>query len=166
MRSRPCRLPLAPPGPAVLVFATLSACRSAAPPRPPAPPAESGRPAPASVMLDGDELIFHVFDVGQGDCALVGCPNGSWVMIDCGSTGGGHVGRVTDEVQGLLDGAAVSTLVVTHPDRDHYNWLETVLAGVTVETELGIFSTYTNGDLTFTFDPDEGLSWFFSTGGC
>lgn len=79
-------------------------------------------------------LHVHFIDVGQGDCSFVQCPNGGNVLIDCGSLGGGDVDRARAYLRELLDEDAprIDTLVVTHPDADHYNFLDDVLEGVEV----------------------------------
>ena len=66
---------------------------------------------------------------GQGDCALVQCPNGSNIMIDCGSAAAPNTSRerVRGRLDALLGDEGIDVLVLTHPDRDHYDWLEGVL---------------------------------------
>lgn len=73
------------------------------------------------------ELVFIY--MGQGDCTLIRCPDGQVVVVDCGSKA-----YLEDEpfvrAQLLLRSKAwagtekkVHSLILTHPDRDHYNRL-------------------------------------------
>ena len=70
-----------------------------------------------------DTMILAAIPVGQGDCTYILCPSGnSIVVVDCGSSGGLGVSPP------FLDGLASSTgggvtIVITHPDRDSFNYL-------------------------------------------
>ncbi len=75
------------------------------------------------------ELNVIITDAGQGDCALVVYPDNSVMMIDCGSTKDKAI--VQPEVEAALrrnlnGGTTIETLVLTHPDQDHYNMLADV----------------------------------------
>jgi beta-lactamase superfamily II metal-dependent hydrolase len=80
----------------------------------------------------GDGKLYIAFiQVGQGDCIVVSTPGSRVLVFDCGSTGtDGEVGfqaRVKSTLRGakFLRGApTIDVLVLTHPDRDHYNQLE------------------------------------------
>ncbi len=75
-------------------------------------------------MSENFRLIYY--DVGQGDCILVVCPDDRLVMIDCGSSKGltfdekidiaVDIRKFTNRNKGKLD-----ALILTHPDKDHYN---------------------------------------------
>ena len=82
-----------------------------------------------------DRLRIDFVDVGQGDCILLTCPKGGHVMVDCGSLGGGDREAAKQRVQAILaeGNGKVDTLVITHPDADHYNWIPYVLDGVDVD---------------------------------
>ena len=34
------------------------------------------------------ETNFAFIDMGQGDCTIISCPDGSVYIVDCGSSGG------------------------------------------------------------------------------
>ena len=74
------------------------------------------------------EVIF--MDAGQGDCTLIVYPDGSLTLVDCGSTKSGSEALV--EIQKVIDlkfqfhKSEWFTMVLTHPDEDHYNLLEKV----------------------------------------
>ena len=82
------------------------------------------------------ELVLHFVEIGQGDCTLIECPNGGFILVDAGSTAHGDRDAVRDYVRGQLDQAnpRIDTVVVTHPDADHYNYLPDVL---TDDIEVG-----------------------------
>lgn len=90
--------------------------------------------------------IFQVwfFSMGQGDCCLITCPDGRHIVVDCGSK------AKDDEDQRLAFSSLVRsvdalnnpksnkglihTLILTHPDIDHYNRVsELLLNGQTYE---------------------------------
>ena len=75
------------------------------------------------------ELVLHFVEIGQGDCTLIECPNGGFILVDAGSTARGDRDAVRDYVRDQLDQAnpRIDTVVVTHPDADHYNYLPDVL---------------------------------------
>ena len=35
------------------------------------------------------ELVLHFVEIGQGDCTLIECPNGGFILVDAGSTAHG-----------------------------------------------------------------------------
>ena len=96
------------------------------------------------------QLVIDFIDVGQGDCTLVTFPNGKRLMVDCGSVKNGPVSKIRPALLARLDPdvPAVHELVITHPDRDHYNRLEAVLQGVTVGrvTTVGNSSEFAQAD--------------------
>jgi beta-lactamase superfamily II metal-dependent hydrolase len=75
------------------------------------------------------EVIF--MDAGQGDCTLIVYPDNSLTLIDCGSTKSGD--EAFAQIQVVLDRylpankGVIDTLVLTHPDEDHYNKLNSLL---------------------------------------
>lgn len=125
-----------------LVLALIAASCTNRPPAEPAPaettaeetagaeaPAETVE-APAATREDEvAPLRLTVLNSGQGDCALLQCPNGANVMIDCGSTAaaGTSPEAVAARLDELIGEDGIDVLVLTHPDQDHYNWLERVL---------------------------------------
>ena len=42
------------------------------------------------------ELVIHFVEIGQGDCALIQCPNGGFILVDAGSTARGDRDAVRD----------------------------------------------------------------------
>jgi competence protein ComEC len=65
----------------------------------------------------GDKLIFAVLDVGQGDALFIESPTGVQVIID-----GGPNNNLMREISGVLPwyDRHVDMIVITNPDRDHY----------------------------------------------
>lgn len=74
------------------------------------------------------ELSITFFDVGQGDCILVECPNGNELLVDCGSVGGGDRDATAQWLEQSIDGE-LEMLVVTHPDADHITYLAPTRTG-------------------------------------
>ena len=70
-----------------------------------------------------DILNILALPVGQGDCTFIQCPNGNVIVKDCGSSGGLRL--TPAQIQnhfGPSIGRAVA-IMITHPDRDHFNYL-------------------------------------------
>ena len=42
------------------------------------------------------ELVLHFVEIGQGDCTLIQCPNGGFILVDAGSTAHGDCDTVRD----------------------------------------------------------------------
>ncbi len=87
--------------------------------------------APTGPLADELEICF--FDVGQGDCTLVKCPDGRRILVDCGSLSkprpdGAIVGQTIRAHLGTP--ARIDVLVITHPDQDHYNLIEDALKDI------------------------------------
>lgn len=81
--------------------------------------------------MPGFEVIF--MDAGQGDCTLIVYPDGSLTLVDCGSTKGASgadgamiaINAVLTRYmqQKTRKPTVIESLVLTHPDEDHYNQL-------------------------------------------
>ena len=90
---------------------------------------------------------FHItfLEMGQGDCIIMATPKGQIVVVDCGSLGSdeadpGDIGddepslttamnAAHDRAYGkryLLGYNQIDVLVLTHPDKDHYNRFRSV----------------------------------------
>ena len=82
-----------------------------------------------------NNLTITFFNVGQGDSTLIACPNGHNILIDAGSTSGVEADVIRDQLFEALEGRErhIHTLIITHPDADHYNRLQLVLQGVNVD---------------------------------
>lgn len=70
-----------------------------------------------------DEMNIAFMDIGQGDCTIISCPDNEVIVLDCGTVGN-LPGTGLDPMQQLVrdwaDGENID-LILTHPDRDHYN---------------------------------------------
>jgi len=80
-------------------------------------------------------LSLHFIDVGQGDSTLITCPNGKNILVDAGTTSGGSAEDMREYIGHALTGRdfRIHSLVITHPDGDHYNLLESVLDDIPVD---------------------------------
>ena len=87
-------------------------------------------PIVGNANAQSPELTIHFIDVGQGDCTLIECPGGNKILVDCGSVGGGDAQAVREYLLEQLDATSprIDTLIITHPDRDHYNLVSRVLS--------------------------------------
>ena len=103
-----------------------------------------------------EELRLHILSVGSGTCTVVECPgpDAPPIIVDCGSSGGGETALERDsarqKVQEILARHTLApNLVLSHGDIDHYNWIPTVLSGVTTQNiwQGGQADTY--GSATF-----------------
>ena len=66
-------------------------------------------------VVEGDEVLFHIIDVGQGDAILVTTPDGN-MLIDTSESG------AREALVSYLDALGVTSfeyVVFTHPDADH-----------------------------------------------
>ena len=99
-------------------------------------------------------LVVYVLPVGQGDCTVIQCPDGTIIVFDCGSSEGD--GYNANEVKSWLgaDGIKnVSYIFITHPHKDHYIFLPNIftdvtnIAGVIIGGSLGEYGK--KGDLIY-----------------
>ena len=91
-----------------------------------------------TVKVNDRQLFITFLDVGQGDSIFLEAPNGTTILVDCGSSSEKQVSEYVAEP--FLRWAGVDHLdylVITHMDEDHMNGVdELVLSGVSVETLL------------------------------
>ena len=75
-----------------------------------------------------NHLTVYALPVGQGDCTVIQCPNGNIVLMDCGSTSAGNNQMDASDVQDFLGDQInnVVVLMITHPDRDHFNYIPNI----------------------------------------
>lgn len=103
------------------------------------------------------EVIF--MDAGQGDCTLIVYPDGSLTLVDCGSTkSGAHaLGPIKEVIDRKFSAKEFFTIVLTHPDEDHYN----LLYKLDIEHYLnagGPVAAYYGGDIELYRNAKDGKS--------
>ena len=78
-------------------------------------------------MAFGIQFIF--MDSGQGDCTLITLPDGSMIIIDCGANKNKSVvsGVMPDIFNDVLKSGYLRALILSHPDGDHYNLVDSLL---------------------------------------
>ena len=78
-------------------------------------------------------LRVHFIDVGQGDCSLIQCPDGTNILID-----GGRIWTYPFLIEYLRNAGVekIDLMVATHPHSDHYGGLIPVLKAFPVGTVL------------------------------
>ena len=93
------------------------------------------------------EVVF--MDAGQGDCTLVQFPDGSLMLVDCGSTKSGSAALVEIKkvIDGKFDANKFVSVVLTHPDEDHYNLLRTLDLESYLDKGDAGFVVYYGGDI-------------------
>lgn len=84
---------------------------------------------------------ISILDVGQGDCILVQCKSGENILIDGGSSSVNEVGkyRIVPCLKSLGI-SKVDRVIMTHPDNDHINGLDTILASNISVDEINVAS--------------------------
>ncbi len=85
-------------------------------------------------LLPDRSLRITVLDVGQGDAIFIACPNGRTLLVDGGARtpfydAGARVILPFMRAKGYR---RVDTIIVTHPDLDHYGGLRAVVESVDV----------------------------------
>ena len=85
-------------------------------------------------LLPDRSLRITVLDVGQGDAIFIACPNGHTLLVDGGARtpfydAGARVILPFMRAKGYR---RVDTIIVTHPDLDHYGGLRAVVESVEV----------------------------------
>jgi len=78
------------------------------------------------------DLEIHFIQVGQGDATLLQLPNGTSILVDGGSLKERDPNALKDYLEDTLDDDRVDTLVITHPDADHYNLLPYAISDIEV----------------------------------
>lgn len=85
-------------------------------------------------LLPDRSLRITVLDIGQGDAIFIACPNGRTLLVDGGARtpffdAGARVILPFMRAKGYR---RVDTIIVTHPDLDHYGGLRAVVESVEV----------------------------------
>jgi beta-lactamase superfamily II metal-dependent hydrolase len=93
-----------------------------------------------TIDVPGD-LVITFIDIGQGNCTFVQCPGGETILIDCGSVTKGEpkneiAAFASDYIKKGLKANTLDYLIISHPDKDHMNLVDKVLAGVKVGKAL------------------------------
>lgn len=108
------------------------------------------------------EIVF--MDAGQGDCTLIVYPDGSLMMVDCGSTKSGAeaFGPIKEVINRKFNDKKDFFLVLTHPDQDHYNLLrrlevEKYIDGggptfIMYGGDIDLYRNNTHGENNFTYE--------------
>ena len=89
-----------------------------------------GVPDAISITLPppSNHLTVYALPVGQGDCTVIQCPNGNIVLMDCGSSSAGDNQMYHKDVENYLGNQInnVVAIMITHPDRDHFNYIPSI----------------------------------------
>lgn len=98
------------------------------------------------VPSTGDGKLYVMFvNVGQGDCTAIIGPDGSRILIDCGSTelpANGGLDLVKLELGNFLESRYIHLMVMSHPDGDHFNLFKKIVE------DRQVFSVYYGGEFS------------------
>lgn len=80
-------------------------------------------------MPESGQLVVHYIDVGQGDCIYVAFPDGTDMLIDCGSEKGRkeYETSAISNLKELNPDGKIDRVMATHSDTDHISYLDEVL---------------------------------------
>ena len=81
-------------------------------------------------MPESGQLVVHYIDVGQGDCIYIAFPDGTDMLIDCGSQGGSSKYQTSaiSDLKVLNPDGKIDRVMATHSDTDHITYLDEVLS--------------------------------------
>lgn len=81
-------------------------------------------------MPESGQLVVHYIDVGQGDCIYVAFPDGTDMLIDCGSEKGRkeYETSAISDLKELNPDGKIDRVMATHSDTDHISYLDEVLS--------------------------------------
>ena len=81
-------------------------------------------------MPESGQLVVHYIDVGQGDCIYIAFPDGTDMLIDCGSQGGSSKYQTSaiSDLKALNPDGKIDHVMATHSDTDHVSYLDEVLS--------------------------------------
>lgn len=79
-------------------------------------------------MPESGQLVVHYIDVGQGDCIYIAFPDGTDMLIDCGSQGGSSKYQTSaiSDLKALNPDGKIDRVMATHSDTDHISYLDEV----------------------------------------
>lgn len=109
---------------------------------------------------------FYFFSIGQGDCCVIGCPDRKVVVVDCGCSsyfGDGVDVAIRNKVVEINGGREIEALILTHPDKDHYNKVGLVFnpAGNPFKIKNVYFSFRSSDTSPFGFYTENGVNDLF-----
>ena len=81
-------------------------------------------------MPESGQLVVHYIDVGQGDCIYIAFPDGTDMLIDCGSEKGSkeYETSAISDLKELNPDGKIDHVMATHSDTDHVSYLDEVLS--------------------------------------
>lgn len=81
-------------------------------------------------MPESGQLVVHYIDIGQGDCIYVAFPDGTDMLIDCGSEKGRkeYETSAISDLKELNPDGKIDRVMATHSDTDHISYLDEVLS--------------------------------------
>lgn len=88
-----------------------------------------------------DELEVTFFNVGQGNCTLIGCPNGPPLLVDAGTMKlpenensrtykKNTINEISEKIKNYFGRKKILNVIISHGDKDHYNWVIEIVNAV------------------------------------
>lgn len=81
-------------------------------------------------MPESGQLVVHYIDIGQGDCIYIAFPDGTNMLIDCGSEKGRkeYETSAISDLKELNPDGKIDRVMATHSDTDHISYLDEVIS--------------------------------------
>lgn len=81
-------------------------------------------------MPESGQLVVHYIDVGQGDCIYIAFPDGTDMLIDCGSQNrdSKYQAFAISDLKEINPDGKIDRVMATHSDTDHVSYLDEVLS--------------------------------------
>ncbi len=90
-----------------------------------------------TIEREEGELLFHMINVGQGDCLYLQLPDGSDMVIDGGTTKKPYDNFdykvVLKYLNNYIEDGTIEYLMLTHTDEDHLSFLDDIIDEFDVE---------------------------------
>ncbi|MDR0390331.1 MAG: ComEC/Rec2 family competence protein [Planctomycetaceae bacterium] len=84
-----------------------------------------------------DKLTMEVFAVGHGNCVLLTTPSKKMIVYDVGCiTSSRRVADILSRAVWRKGKMKIDTIIISHPDRDHFNGLEKIIERFDVDAVL------------------------------
>ena len=82
-----------------------------------------------SMSAHADDLRVDFYDMGKADAMLITTPDGTRILIDCGTNKGGKALAARFAREGI---DSIDTLIITHYDKDHVGGADKILESLSV----------------------------------
>ena len=87
--------------------------------------------ASRTILPANSDLNIYVLPVGQGDSTVIQCPSqygGNITVVDSGCCKSTNY-MIAQNVTNFLNGQTIEMIFLSHPDKDHINYVDAILQG-------------------------------------